>query len=201
AAERQPGNAPLGAVPVVPTGDAPAEPDRKRLDIHAAPAGGEVMAQFVEEDENAQYHHEGGDGAGEVGEKVRQGCASFRSARLAGQLGRLLLWFRRGVQAWGSGVEQAVRIRRHSAVGDADHAAFAVVNVPAARRASSSKAMTCSSVAAAGAPSASRTRSTVATISKKPIRRCRKASTATSLAALRIAGVPPPARKASPWMK
>src|ERR1019366_7019306 len=86
AAERQPGNAPLGAVPVVPTGDTPAEPDRKRLDIHAAPAGGEVMAQFVEEDEYAQYHHEGGDGAGEVGEKVRQGCASFRSARLAGQL-------------------------------------------------------------------------------------------------------------------
>ena len=36
-----------------------------------------------------------------------------------------------------------------------------------------------------------------AAMSRKPIRRCRNASTATSLAALRMVGAPPPARKAS----
>ena len=66
----------------VPARDGLAETDGERLHINAAPAGGEVVAQFVEEDEHAEHHHEGGDGAGDIRENVRQGREpSFRSAR------------------------------------------------------------------------------------------------------------------------
>jgi hypothetical protein len=70
------------------------------------------MAQFVKEDENAEHHDEGGDGANEIGENMRHRTASFRS------------------HEWG---------RRF---GGFVQAAFAVANSPAARRASSSRAIT-----------------------------------------------------------
>ena len=146
-----------------------AEADRERLDVHAAPARGEVMAELVDEHENAEHDDEREHAAHEIRNDVehvddlRFGVSRSGAARSRVRSGGL-----------GGG----------EALGGA-----------AARPAS--RAITWSSVVAAGVPSTSSTRSTVSTISRKPIRRCRKASTATSFAAFRIAGAPPPARSAS----
>jgi hypothetical protein len=59
AAERDPSDAPAGAVPVVKTVDLLAEADGKGLDLHAAPAGDQEMAELVNEHDHRQDEQEG----------------------------------------------------------------------------------------------------------------------------------------------
>ena len=67
----------------------PAEADREGLDMHAAPARGEVVAELVDEDEHAQHDHEGDDGADDLGNAwitrislvSEAGCVVSRRAR------------------------------------------------------------------------------------------------------------------------
>ncbi len=62
AAERNPGQPPPGAVPIVEAYDLGTETDREGLDRHPAPAGHEEMAKLVEEDDDRQNEQEAGDG-------------------------------------------------------------------------------------------------------------------------------------------
>ena len=58
AAERNPGQPPARAVPVVEAHDLRTEADREGLDRHAAPAGHQEMAELVDEDHDGQDEQE-----------------------------------------------------------------------------------------------------------------------------------------------
>ena len=68
AAEGNPGELPQRATPVLPGSQRAAEADRKGFDMHAPPAGGEVMAELMNEDQDAQHDHEGHRGANDCGQ-------------------------------------------------------------------------------------------------------------------------------------
>jgi hypothetical protein len=58
AAQRDPGQAPARVVAVVEPENLLAEPDRERLDAHAAPARHQEMPQLVHEYDNRQHEQE-----------------------------------------------------------------------------------------------------------------------------------------------
>src|SRR6185312_11014858 len=61
-AERNHRDFPAGAMPVVEADQFGAETQREGLDGDAVPARHEVVAHFVDEDDNGQNHDEGGNG-------------------------------------------------------------------------------------------------------------------------------------------
>lgn len=61
AAERNRGNLPARAVPVVEAHELRPEPEREGQHLHARPARDEEMAQLVKEDDNRQDKQEGDD--------------------------------------------------------------------------------------------------------------------------------------------
>jgi hypothetical protein len=58
AAERDPCEAPAGAIPVIESEDFAPEADGKGLDLHAAPAGDQKMAELVDEHHDRQHEQE-----------------------------------------------------------------------------------------------------------------------------------------------
>ncbi len=71
AAQRQPRELPDRADAVPPRGDGTAEADGEHLNVHPAPARREVVAELMDEDQNAKDHKEGEAGAEEIGDHVQ----------------------------------------------------------------------------------------------------------------------------------